>query len=192
MTRPVLRATLVGTSPLLMHSGSLLDPVHPVSVELESYHGKAAKSAADHARISDLEFLGALWHDDAGPCVPARTLLAALRQAAERRGVERRIRSALMIEADAPLDYDGPRSQDGLRADHDFRLRAPVTLDGCRRICTRPVFKAWAATVEVGFDAALIARSDLVDLLIAAGDDIGIGAGRPRFGRFAVVPAIPA
>lgn len=199
MSRRVLCVTLVGTAPLLMHSGSLLDPINAIGQALAAYHGRPRLSTADHAHIGDLEFAGSLWLDEEErPCVPARTVEAALRQAAERRGVDRRLRSTVFVEADAPLDFDGPRDLDALKRDAAFRSRSSVTVDGTRRMLTRPCFRRWAAPgIGIAFDDAVVARGEVLDLMIVAGDNIGIGAGRPRFGRFAVVPgeverALPA
>lgn len=190
MSRLALRLTLTGISPLLMHAGSLLDPMHPIKLELDAYHEKPVKTADDHRRIADLEFVGALWQAGGRPCLPARTLQAVVREAADRgRGVQHRVRAAIFVEDDVPLLHEGPSSVDGLAQDPEFRMRTQVRQnDGSRRMCTRPCFPRWSASVAFAYDAGIIGRADLVDLVMTAGDDVGIGAGRPRYGRFAVTP----
>ena len=67
-----------------------------------------------------------------------------------------------------------------------FDTGAPVALNGRRLIRTRPSFSCWWAKVRIDYLPSFVAREDLIDVLVAAGDTIGIGDFRPRFGRFSV------
>ncbi|WP_158809556.1 hypothetical protein [Beijerinckia sp. L45] len=188
MNHSILKVRLVGVAPLLMRSGQMADPLNPVVRELERYTSRRKKVDADHLKIADLEFAGSLWLQDGRPCLLAGALEAAICQSAARRRAKALFRGAVMVMGNSPLLYDGPQTVAGLQADSAFRLRMPVAIGGRRLIRTRPMFRTWSAIVECGYLASLVNRADLIDVLIAAGDTIGVGDHRPRFGRFAVAP----
>ena len=178
------------TAPLIMHSARLSDPLDPIAIELAAYHEKAKLSPADHLAIGAFEFSGGLWTCEDRPCVPARTIEAALHQAAHGRALAARVIKAISVIEDALLLYPGPQRVAALLNDPQFRLRQPANVDGRRRMRTRPIFPVWEITAIVHYDPALVGRDIVTDLAITAGDSIGIGAGRPRYGTFSVSPVL--
>ena len=84
------------------------------------------------------------------------------------------------------LEYEGPRKPDQLWADERFRLRAPAKVGAVRVIRTRPRFDDWSATIVVKYLPTLLNPGEIRGFLVAAGEQIGIGDWRPRFGRFQV------
>ncbi len=52
---------------------------------------------------------------------------------------------------------------------------------------TRPIFDEWTAVIEVEHDDEILSEEQLHQVLVAAGQQVGIGDWRPRFGRFSVV-----
>jgi hypothetical protein len=84
------------------------------------------------------------------------------------------------------LQHDGSSSLAHLWTDHRHRLRAPVWANSVRAIRTRPVFPEWAADIEVHICPMRLNAEKVLDLFRYAGEHIGIGGGRPCFGRFTV------
>lgn len=177
---------IIGVSPLLLHNGQLVDPLNQHSMSIAEITGKRKKVEADHAEMSRREWFGGLYVSDGEPCLPAEMIEAALIRGAmkEKRGPA--AKAGLLVENNARLDYDGPRDPTALWADERFRLRVPVKVTNVRVMRTRPKFDGWSAAVEVKFLPALLNEKEVRGFLIAAGEQIGIGDWRPRFGRFTV------
>lgn len=70
---------------------------------------------------------------------------------------------------------------------------------GVADIAARPLFEDWYADLQVRWDADMLSASDIVNLLVRAGAQVGIGAGRPDskessgigFGTFEVDLSVP-
>ncbi len=189
---------LTGVAPLLMRNGRLADPLDEFSIELGRVTTKRQKSLADHRRIADLEYAGGLWTHEGRPCLPAAALESSICQAAARRRAKQAFRSGVAVQENAIIEHDGPETLEGLRADPAFRLRVAVSINGKRLMRTRPRFPKWSAVATIGYLPSVIDRRDLHDVLAVAGDLVGIGDFRPKFGRFSVEvadgpgPIVPA
>src|SRR5262249_34800685 len=60
---------------------------------------------------------------------------------------------------------------------------------GARKIrfpFARPMFRKWEATGCLDYDSEAIGETTLVEYLRAAGHYVGVGAWRPKYGRFTV------
>jgi hypothetical protein len=181
---------LKGIAPLLMHSARLADPLSSQSRLLAQITGKRKKTDADHMEAARREWFGGLYVDEAGaPCIPALVLEAAIVGGAKKEKRGPQAKAGLFVEAPARLDYDGPRDLDALWADERFRLRVPVKVGTARVMRTRPRFDGWAAVVVVKFLPELLNAAEVQSFLVSAGEQIGIGDWRPRFGRFTVEAA---
>lgn len=186
MTHSVLAVQVTGVAPLVMHNGQMADPLNPIAMELERYTGRRKKTRSDFERIADLEYIGGLWLDEGRPCVPAAAFEAAILQSASRSRLKTRYRGTVMVKGNPVLRYDGPDTIDGLKADPGFRLRVAVVVAGRRVMRTRPLFASWSASLEIAFLPSYVNRADLLDVLTAAGDTVGVGDHRPVYGRFSV------
>jgi hypothetical protein len=177
---------IVGTAPFLMHNGNLADPLDPHAKRMASISGKRRKTEADHARLAQLEFLGSLYLRDGKPCIPAEMIEAAIvRGAAQnRRGLK--ARAGIVVTENILLKYSGPTDPSALWENQAFQLRCPVRVGATRIMRTRPMFKEWAAELQVEFMPGLLNPQDVQHFLTIAGEQIGIGDWRPRFGRFRV------
>ena len=182
----VLSFRIVGTAPFLMHNGNLADPLDPHAKKMASISSKRRKTEADHARLAKLEFRGSLYLRDGKPCIPAEMIEAAIvRGAAQnRRGLK--ARAGIVVTENIPLDYNGPTDPNALWENEAFQLRCPVRVGAIRIMRTRPMFKEWSAKLEVEFLPNLLNPQDVQQFLTIAGEQIGIGDWRPRFGRFRV------
>lgn len=179
-----LRFRITGAAPLLLHNGRLADPLDEHARAMAQVAAKRRKTEADHERLAELEFLGGLYLSGGAPCIPAEMMEAALVKAAaqERRGAK--ARAGLVVRDDLGLEYDGPREPRALWADARFRLRTQVRVGPSRVMRTRPMFREWSATLAVDYLPGLLNASDVRGLVALAGEQVGVGDWRPRFGRF--------
>ena len=127
---------LTGTAPLLMKAGDF-DPDSDEYRSFELLGVQPRKSLDERQRLRELEWTLALYMDEQfGPVVPAKNIHELLREAATkwRKGAEV-TRSLVITEFRVPLNYEGPRDQDGLW-EQGFRYttmaaNGGVTVAGC-------------------------------------------------------------
>ena len=180
------RISMTGTTPLLMHSSRLADPLDPVAKALKRVTGKRVKTDEDHEEMARIEHAGGLYLDDPlGPYVPGENVARCLVEAARITKSGKKIEQGVVIDTDVnPLVYRGPRDPDGLWADENFRHRASVKIGQQRVMRTRPLFREWEVYADGIYDPAIINLGDLGEIAETAGARIGLGDWRPRFGRF--------
>jgi hypothetical protein len=89
-----------------------------------------------------------------------------------------------MCPTNPSLVYDGPQTLDEAFADKSFHLRVAVQIAGKRMMRTRPCFRAWSLEFDAHFMPTVLDIRDVSEFLKGAGDRVGLGDWRPRFGRF--------
>lgn len=182
-----LRFQIMGAAPFLAHNGQLADPLNRYSRLLAEISAKRAKTPADHEEMARREWYGGLYVGaDGTPCVPAEMLEAVIIAGAKKHKRGPQAKAGIIVPEAARLDYDGPRHPDALWADQRFRLRVGVKVGQGRLMRTRPRFDGWSARFAVRFLADMIDARYVHAALVVAGEQIGIGDWRPRFGRFTV------
>ena len=180
---------IVGVSPLLMHNGRLADPMDEYARKMKEISSKRKKTEADYEELARLEWLGSLYLADKEPCIPGYVFEACLigkGGAARKERMGKEAAAALWVFDDFPLLYDGPRDPYEMWEDEQFRLVAPVVINGNRVMRTRPMFKEWSAEVEVKFNPDLLDEDVVRRWPVVAGEQCGLGDWRPKFGRFEV------
>jgi hypothetical protein len=177
-----------GLTPLLMHNGQLSDPLCAATQALAKLTAKKSKTLDDHRALSECEWRGSLYVNASGaPCLPGEVIEAAFVDGAKTQRLGLVAKGGIVCPEDYALEYDGPRTVDGLWDDGGYIKRASVRVKNNRVIRTRPIFPVWGCTVSVLWDPALIKSEDqLIDIAVAAGTR-GIGDWRPKFGRFDVL-----
>lgn len=190
MSHRVLRVRLVGVAPLLMHSARLVDPLDPTRQRIDQLARRRSKTKADHEEISRLEWAGGLWLSEGRPCVPSEAIESCITEAARARRAGKTVRAGLIVAETPILDHDGPVGVERLASDPRYALRVPVQVNGKRLMRTRPRFTDWSLRVELHHLPGLLDEGDVLAFLKAAGDTVGLGDWRPKFGRFRVeIPA---
>lgn len=181
-----LNFKIIGASALLMHNGQLIDPLSPHSRSIAEITKKRKKTDADHEEMARREFFGGLYISGGEPCIPAEMIEAALVKGAmkEKRGPA--AKAGILVENNARLEYEGPRDPSALWEDSRFRLRVAAKVGMGKVMRTRPRFDGWSANLVVKFLPSLLNAKEVKDFLITAGEQVGIGDWRPRFGRFVV------
>lgn len=185
----VLTLGLEGVAPLLMHAGRLADPMDPFAQRLAALTSKRAKTQADHEQIARVEWHGGLWLSEGRPCIPAEALESALVQAAKSRRAGSLMRVAVTVGAGMPLRHDGPDDLEALWTDPAHRHRCGVKVGPRTTMRTRPRFDRWGVVATLTYAPSLIDASTLLDFVRYAGEAVGVGDWRPRFGRFRVADA---
>ncbi|ROO52887.1 hypothetical protein EDC02_7838 [Micromonospora sp. Llam0] len=177
---------LAGTAPLLMHNARLVDPLDTIVRQIRPISAKTKKTDDDHAEIAQLEWLGGLYHDpDVGPFIPAPNLTKCLVEGARLSRDGKKVERGVLIETmKVPVLYEGPREPAALYADTRHVHRAPVKVGNARVMRTRPVFPHWRLQARGVYDPAVINLADLRNAAHTAGALIGLGDGRPTYGRF--------
>lgn len=175
---------LEGISPVLMHNGQLSDPLNEWSKAIARITSKKKKTDADHEEIGRLEWFGGLYLMDSGPCIPMKAVKATLLRAAMTLKKGPKVKSGLVCEEHALLEYDGPRDPKALWADGRFTYRVTKPQRGQRIVRTRASFFPWATDLLLAFDDETLNPTEVNELVQIAGSSVGFLDERPEYGRF--------
>lgn len=180
-----------GVSPLLMHNGQLANPMNPIAKRMKEITGKhhSKKTDADEIELMRLEFMGGLYiSEDTGPYIPCECLEGCIRDAAKINSKGRQVTAGLQVDPDrVALDYEGPRTADGLYEDKSFVDVRPIKLQKSTTVMrTRPRFDRWSASFEVMVIEEVLGIEDVRKFIEKAGMLKGLLDYRPKFGRFIV------
>lgn len=186
----VLSFKITGAAPVIFHNGLLADPLYEFSKRIKKISSLRKKTEADLEEMARLEFLGSLYLVDGEPVIPGDIFEAAL---AGKGGAARKNKSGqqaaagLFVPEPSRLEYDGARDPEELWLDSRFRLRVPARVGTATVMRTRPIFEQWSAVTNVHFNPSLVDGQRIVDWMVQAGAEVGIGDWRPRFGRFEAI-----
>lgn len=183
--KAVLRLDGSGSA-LLMHNERLQDPLDPFCRAVAEIAGKRNKTDADHLELGHREFLGGLYTNGNGPCLPAFNILRCLQEGAKRlkRGKDV-LRGVFPLVEEVDVLYQGPREPEKLWKEREtFSLRKGVVVSGRKVTRTRPLFRDFAAELPVEIDPIIFDLDDVGFCWENAGRFEGIGDNRPIYGRF--------
>lgn len=186
-----LKLRLTGVAPLLMHNGRLADQLDEVTKQLKSASKNAAKGTdSGQERIARLEYAGSLYmRSDGSLYFPAAAIERALRDGSVgvQKGMKKGFAAAVIVNEDAEFKFKGKqgKTEDELY-DAGHLLRVGVKVTTSRIMRTRPMFKDWSASVVVEYVPTIVNRAAVLAAAEYAGQVVGIGDWRPRFGRFTV------
>lgn len=185
-----LSCTIEGTSPLLMHSSQLASPLNEFAVAMKDITGKPAKSKTeeDWRNLAHLEFMGSIYLDDNGvPAIPGELIEACIRDGARKTRKGKDVLAGVLCDGCWPLKYKGPTDPEELFEDKRFVDSRTVGVKQNKVLRTRPRFDEWKCEFVVEYLPDLVNLKDLQKWITTAGQIVGIGDYRPRFGRFSVV-----
>jgi len=185
MAWKTLRFKVTGDAPLIMHNGSLANPLSQGAKQLKQVTSKKKKTDADFERMAEIEFKAGLYIDeDRGPVIPGENIEATIYNAAKITKEGKIAKSACFVPKAAVLQYDGPRDADGLWQDERFRNCVGVKVGMSRIMRTRPIFNEWSAVIEVEFEDSVVNQEQVERWVHSAGTQVGLCDWRPRCGRF--------
>ena len=146
MKDEMLRVTIEGIRPLLLHNGRLADPLDEYTKRLKVLAKQRDKSDDDHVAVHRVEFEGGLYFDPKmGPYIPADTLQAgssvARRDASSENNSRQQFRSRCRITTPTVSRLNkGSSRLDGLWSDCRFVFTKGVKVGQKRVSRTRPGF----------------------------------------------------
>lgn len=187
-TMAKFEAKLVGDAPLLMHSVRLLDKMSAQAKEMAAVTKKKQKTDDDMLTIKRLEWYAGIYTDETGRvAIPADNILASVIEGA-RKAKLGKLAQAAVFETAAyyPLIYSGPKDLAALYANGRFCDYRGVRNQQNRVMRSRPIFREWSCDISLIFNETILDPAQLKQALEAAGEQVGIGDWRPRFGRFHV------
>lgn len=184
-------ATLNGKAPLLMHNERLADPTSKYAKGMKALTGKRKKTDEDHFEIKRAEWWGGLYTnaDETEVVVPVDWILAMTLAGAKKSKDGTKVKSGVFeCIPDFPLDFMGKRdikklfdAPEGIFIDY-----RGVGVNGKRIMRCRPRFPNWKLKIALDYDETVLDERELLQFIRCAGQLIGIGDYRPRFGRFEV------
>ena len=178
-----------GTVSLLMHNGRLANPLDKYTKALKKVSGKGKKTEEDHEAMANIEARASLYYNEAdGYFLPGENVEACLLSAAklQRLGTTLK-RGARVVDMNCPLSTKAPNDPDKLAQNPDFLYQKLVKVGTSRVVRTRPIFNEWSTTFTIGYLPDQIDEESIDRIVKDAGELIGLGDWRPRFGLFEIV-----
>ena len=143
---------------LVMHNERLADPLDEFTRAIAAISKKRNKTEADHLAIGREEFLGGLYMNGNGRCMPAWNILRCLQDGAKRqkRGVDV-LRGVYPMDEHADVRYEGDTERDPeeLWKLGENTLRKTVGIQRSRTMRTRPIFTDWQGELAVEVDPVI-------------------------------------
>lgn len=204
-----LNLRFTGVSPLLMHSGQMVDPLNPAIVSMK--FNRAVKNVKGSENRTDkieelaqrFEWFGGLWvnrrigtlyakdrgvlaeEDDVvipANCkivVPAHVIESCIRCGATKAKKGRDFSAAAIVTDDALFEHDGPADLMELYLDGQYMHRCSAVIGKSRVMRVRPMFPTWSFKFVVQYDPSVASESIIVTAATDAGHRVGIGDWRP-------------
>lgn len=172
-----LHVQIVGKSPYMQHRFSKKAEIMAKQEQGSTGKSKKMREARDFER----DFRDAQHRSVDGWCgIPAPAIRAALISACRLVGFQMtKAKLSVFVEADGTCAIDGTPL---IRLDADEPEMSTLAVrneTGVVDIRARPMWREWTATVRLTFDADQFTESDVLNLLMRAGLQVGIGEGRP-------------
>lgn len=181
------KVKLIGTSPYLMHNVRLANPLDPFTKTLKQLTGKRNKTDEDHEACAHAEFLGGLYGANDQVYIPGRQLDAAMLVAAKTKKLGKQLqRGVWVLGEELFMEFKGSKDPEQLYVNVDHRDIRPVNISGRKIMRCRPIFREWSTVAEILIDEQMMNLRDVEDILKIAGQMVGLGELRPRYGRFDV------
>ena len=182
-----LSFTMTGVSPLLMHNGQLADPLNEYSQRLKEFSSKRTKTDADHEAMAKVEFFGGLYTKDGVIGIPDKCIESMLIEGAKKNRLGKAFKAGVMCKNDFHrLKFKGSNDPEKLYEDGGYVYRELVKVTTSKIVRTRPMFSEWSLDVEVLFLSEVVTKKQVKEAFEIAGQLVGLGDYRPKFGRFNV------
>ena len=179
-----------GVTPLILHSGSGIDPLDEFSIAKSKITAKRTKKTEeDIHELYRLDFMSGLYLDaDGHPAVPGENIEAMIRDGAKATRQGKAATAGILCDGVWKLQYPGgPKTPDELWAKRgQWMDKRAVKISTARVIRVRPKFTDWSIDFELVVNTGLVSASKVREWLQTAGSSVGLGDFRPRFGRFNV------
>ena len=184
----------VGKRPMLMHNGRLADPMDEYTRAIKKMTAKGSKKMTDddHAERDKQEWMGSLYWDEQakGLYIPSDNVNRCIIDGARNSRLGKDFSAGVIVD-DCKIKLHhrmSGKSMAEIYANPAYTMRKGVSVNESRVIRVRPLIPTeWWIQFEVSYDPEIIpSRQSLIEAAEQAGDLIGLGDWRPRFGRFDV------
>lgn len=165
---------IVGTSPLVQHRFANKAKMMQAQEEGSRKGAKKQREAKDF----EANYLEAIHLSQEGWAgVPAAAFRNAMISACKIAGfVMTRAKLSVFVHADG-MDQDGfPIVR--IHGDHERFDAAVRNATGVADVRARPMWRSWRIDLRVKYDADVLSATDIANLLMRAGEQVGIGEGR--------------
>lgn len=173
---------------LLTHNERLASKGDEWARKMATISSKRKKSDEDHAELAYLEFMGGLYlTTDERIGIPTWNVWRSIQDGAKLNKLGKAIERALIPAGPdvVPIRHDGPSTPDAAWEAGCYDQRS-VKVGTAKVTRTRPLFLGWSVTTEFILNTDIIDLSDFAMAATNAGDMVGLGDYRPRFGRYTV------
>lgn len=183
-----------GTTPIIQHSSTGVDPLLPISIEIKEITSKRGsnRTVADDERLRHLETIRSLWLDhNRRPAIPQSAIRAVIETGARKLKQGPQVREGLIVVR-SDFVYDTDRYGETIdEIAEKAQFTVPVVVRGIRHMRTRARFDPpWSCDFTLDVDDELVDQDHLERWLDIGGRRIGLGDWRPEksgeFGRFTV------
>ena len=182
-----IKFKMTSTCPMLLHNGQLANPMYEYTKELKKISSKRNKTDADHEAMAKLEFLGSLYTTENGTLIlPSDVWEGALINGAKKNKLGQQAKAGLFVSNDPVLEYKGAKTGKELWKDKKFVNQTPVKIQRATIIRTRPIFNEWSCKVHVDYNENILNKETVIEIAEIAGEQVGVGDWRPKYGRFSV------
>jgi hypothetical protein len=182
-----IRYKITGTRPLIICNSRLANPLDPVVREIKKITDKKKKTDEDLTEKLRMQWKGALYLNEKGQVViPSDNVWKAMLEGARKSKSGKQVESGVMADAlDYVLDYQGPKDVNKLIETEAFDIRM-CGLRGSRIPVARPFFRTWSLAVGFHYEPSVINSETIDEAMMAAGELVGLGTYRSKYGRFEV------
>ncbi len=172
----VVEATIVGTAPYVQNrfGEKARQQIRDKQAEGQTANSRKKREAKDFqaAFKSAHHTTKEGWHG-----IPANALRSAMIDACRLTGVAMTIsKQAVFVLADGIGTDNTPLVR--IEGEPEY-FEAPVPVGTGMDIRARPLWAEWSAKVRIRYDAGLLRDEDVLNLLMRAGIQVGVGEGRP-------------
>ncbi len=181
-----MTVTIQGIAPMLLHNGRLANPLDQWAVAMKEVSSKRNKTEADHLEMARIEWYGSLYTDEESRvCIPGENIESVMVDGAKKLKLGPRVKAGVISPGLWRVEYQGPKNPDEMWTCGKFTDTRGVRIGKNRVMRTRPIFREWRLTFDLLFMG--LNKKEVVDALTAAGEQVGLGDFRPKFGRFMIV-----
>jgi hypothetical protein len=187
MALETMKIRLKGVCPLLMHNVRLAHPFGEHALELKKISAKRKKTKDDHVNMAYIEFMGGLYMSGKKYILPDKMIEAVVRDGAKKQRKGKDAQCGVFSDDFILTKFDGPKKPESRVNEESCVSSEMVCLQGSTKILrTRPKFCNWEADGTIQFQPSIVDGSSVIEWLETAGEQVGVGDWRPKFGRFEV------
>lgn len=181
----IIRVTLVGLTPLIVHSQRGMNPTDPKVIELAGLV-KREKTPSILKQISDLELSLSLYYDTVvGPYIPASNVRKMLHDGAKKTKKGPKLLEAVRTHPNCqmfPIIYKGERGMEWLMEQPEFRDVRNVRVGKAYVTRTRGLFGNWKLQGDFIVDGDVMKFHEFKNAGEAAGNGVGLCDYSPKRG----------